>query len=170
LEGLILKIRAALLVAVSIVVGACAPRSEVDKAQTEAKELAAKVGWLERQNDEQRKRITELEAAAAQQSAKLASAQQQLDRKPAIPVKVRLRPALLGGGYVAVFSTTIKQDFPILVTVKSKALGTSKQYRVNMSSTGTTEMGTSDGFNVDPDDELLLENTNYESARLSFKK
>ena len=39
-----------------------------------------------------------------------------------------------------------------------------------MSSTGTTEMGTSDGFNVDPDDELLLENTNYESARLSFKK
>ena len=87
-----------------------------------------------------------------------------------MPVKVSLRKALLGGGYVAVFSTTVKQDFPILVTVRSKALGTSKQYRVNLSSAGTTEMGTSDGFDVDPDDELFLENTNFESATLTFKK
>ena len=149
---------------------ACAPKSEVDKAQAEARELAAKVESLERQNNEQRTRISELETAVKQQSGKLAAAQQQLDRKPPMPVRVSLRKALLGGGYVAVFSTTVKQDFPVLVTVKSKALGTSKQYRVNLSSTGTTEMGTSDGFNVDPDDELFLENTNFESATLTFKK
>ena len=166
----ILKTLSALLLVITILTTACAPKSEVDKAQAEAKELAAKVESLERQNNEQRTRISELETAVKQQSGKLAAAQQQLDRKPSMPVRVSLRKALLGGGYVAVFSTTVKQDFPILVTVRSKALGTSKQYRVNLSSTGTTEMGTSDGFNVDPDDELFLENTNFESATLTFKK
>jgi outer membrane murein-binding lipoprotein Lpp len=164
------NVKSAVLLAITLALAACAPKSEVEKAQAEAKELSAKVAELERVNESQRRKIADLEAAIQFQTSKLAAAQQQLERKPALPVKVGLRRALLGGGYVAVFSTTIKQDFPVLVTVRSKALGTSKQFRVNLTSTGTTEMGASEGFSVDPEDELLLENTNYESATVTFKK
>ena len=165
-----MRIKTALALILSLSLIACAPKSEVDKAQAEAAELSKKVSHLERLNEEQRRRIDDLELAVRQQTGKLAAAQQQLDRKPPMPVKVSLRKAFLGGGYVAVFSTTIKQDFPILVTVKSKALGTSKQFRLNLSSTQSTEMGRSEGLSIEPEDEVFIENTSYESATLRFQK
>ena len=136
-------------------IGACAPKADLDKAQAEVAQLSAKVTQLEKANEEQRQRIAKLEAIAS--------------RKPAMPVKVGLRKAFLGSGYVAVFSTTIKQDFPILVTFTSKALGTFKQIRVNLTSSVPTELGRAEGVNVEPEDEVLLENTNYESAHLTLR-
>ena len=148
----------------------CAPKADLDKAKAEIEQLTSKVATLERLNTEQYQRITELEAVAGRAASKLAAAEQQLNRKPAMPVRVSLRKGLLGTGYVVVFSTTIKQDFPVLVTVKSKALGTTKQIRVNLSGNGTTEVGSNEGLSVDLEDEMILENTNYESATLKFKQ
>ena len=140
------------LLAVSLV--GCAPKADLDKASAEIARLNAEVSQLNRLNEEQRAKLTLLE--------------EQVARKPLLPVTVRLRPALLGTGHVAVFNTTIKQDFPILVTVKSKSLGTSTQRRVNLSAASATELGRSEGFFVEPEDELVLENQRYETSRLSF--
>lgn len=165
-----MKIKTVLILVVALAFSACAPKSEVEKAQAESAELTKKVVQLERTNQEQRQRIDSLESAVKLQLGKLAAAQQQLERKPPMPVKVSLRKALLGGGYVAVFSTTIKQDFPVLVTVRSKALGTSKQFRVNLISTQTTDLGRNEGLHIEPEDEVFIENSNYENAILRFQK
>ena len=87
-----------------------------------------------------------------------------------MPVKIGLRKALLGGGNIAAFSTTIKEDFPILVTVKSKALGTSKQFRLNLSASSATEVGASNGVQIDFEDEIIVENTNYRTSTYRFSK
>jgi hypothetical protein len=141
-----------LLLAVAL--AACAPRADLDKATAEVARLKEEVSSLNRLNEEQRSRIASLE--------------KQLARKPQLPVKVSLRRAYLGSGHVAVFATTVKEDFPILVTVKSKALGTTQQFRVNLSATTASELGRSEGASIDPADELTLENQNYETSVVRF--
>jgi hypothetical protein len=139
----------------SIFFSGCVPKSDYESAKAEIESLKARISTINQENAEQRIRIAQLE--------------QKISRKPPMPVRVALRKALVGGGNIAVFSTTIKQDFPILVTVNSKALGTSKQIRVNLSGSGTTEVGPSDGLSIDSEDELTIENTNYETAKLRFR-
>jgi len=143
-----LRTISAALLSVALGLFGCVPKADLDKANVEVEQLTTKVAQLEKAN-------AELEA--------------KLNRKPSMPVKVSLRKPIIGTGYVAVFATTVKQDFPILVTIKSKALGTAKQVRVNLSGLGTTELGSTDGIRIDPEDELLLENTHYESATVKFQ-
>ena len=166
-----------LLVVFFALLAGCAPKSDLDKATAEVQRLTERVKHLDELNNTQREKILGLEKANSElndrigrASERLASAEQQLARKPQMPVSVSLRKALLGGGYVAVFVTTVKQDFPILVTVKSKALGTSQQFRVNLPATGTAELGRAEGASIEPADELLLENQNYEPRRVAFSR
>ena len=166
-----------LIVALAAVLVGCAPKADVDKANAEVQRLTDQVKQLDGLNNVQRERILELEkinsaltARVGQTSEKLAFAEQQLSKKPQMPVSVSLRRALIGTSYVAVFATTIKQDFPILVTVKSKALATSQQFRVNLTASGTTELGRAEGASIEPADELILENQNYEARRVTFTR
>lgn len=131
----------------AVLVSACVPKSDLDSANA---------------------RIKQLEQSNAEQAAKIAELEGRLTKKPAMPVTVNLRKALLGSGYVAVFSTTIKQDFPVLVTVKSKSLGTSQQFRVNLTASGSTDLGSFQGASIEPTDELVIENQNYETATVKF--
>lgn len=70
---------------------------------------------------------------------------------------------MMGPGGVAVFQTTIKEDFPVIVTCKSKALGTVNRFRLNLSATGTAELGHMQGAAIFPGDEITVENNEYES-------
>ena len=140
--------------AAAMVLVACAPKADLDKANAEVARLHAEVQQLQRLNDDQRQKLAAVEKQAA--------------RKPQLPVTVKLRPAILGSGYVAVFATAIKQDFPVLLTVKSTALGTSKTVRVNLTHATPVSLSRSEGFDIEPDDELVIENGNYETAHLKF--
>lgn len=176
--------RLTLLIGCTALLAACVPKSDLDTAKSEIERLRGQVSQLEKQNEELRAQVVQaveglttakarneaLQTQAGKAAEGLAAAQERLSRKPPMPVTVSLRKAMLGGGYVAVFSTTVKQDFPVLVTVRSPALGTSKQFRVQLNASGTSELGRAEGAVVDIDDELLIENANFEPATLKFRR
>ncbi|MBI4825154.1 MAG: hypothetical protein HY807_01845 [Nitrospirae bacterium] len=131
----------------SLLFVACVSKSEFEKAQAENSNLRAQIAELQ---------------------SKLSEAKSELERKPAMPVKVTFRQALLGPGFVAVFNTTIKQDFPVLVTVKSKALGISQKFKLRLSYVATSELGHSEGVTIEAGDEVIVENNNYEPLVVVF--
>jgi hypothetical protein len=100
--------------------------------------------------------------------AYLSAAEIMLDRKPDMPVRVSFRRAHLGPGFVAVFSTTIKQDIPILVTVKSKALGTTQRFPLHLSQAVPSELGHAEGVAIDSGDEITVTNSNYDPLAVVF--
>lgn len=83
-----------------------------------------------------------------------------LSKKAALPVKVSFRKAWFGPGYVAMFETTIKNSVPILVTVKSAALGTVKRFELHLNQYIPTELGAV----IEKGDIIVLENDNYSTA------
>lgn len=170
--------RLALCAVVATLFVGCAPKADLEKATAEVTRLTGEVASLKKRNDDLTASIVGLEKRQAELQAQLglasmqvattaqqlSSAEQQLAKKPVIPVSVNFRPAGFGPGYVAMFQTTIKQALPMLVTFKSKALGTTQQFRVNLRAAGVTELGHAEGAALDLQDELLLENQNYSPA------
>ena len=140
-----------------------AAHAAADAASVQIAMLKDEVAQLETQN-------SDLRAQVGKVSQGLDAAQQQLARKPPMPVSVSLRKAFFGNSLVAVFSTTIKQDFPVLVTVHSPALNTTKQFRVQLNAQRPSELGVSDGAVIDYGDEMLIQNANFEPARVGFQR
>ena len=149
-----------LILSLSLLAG-CVPKSDLDAAQAANAELKNQVAAKDQQIAANNQKIAELES-------RLSATTRQLERKPAMPLRVGLRKALLGGGYIAVFSTTVKQELPLLVTLNSKALGTTKQFQLRVPESGTAELGSMEGALIDPSDEIVVENTNYEKATFHF--
>lgn len=85
-----------------------------------------------------------------------------------MPVTVSFHKALMGAGYVAVFNTTIKQDFPVLVTITSKALGTTQRLTLNLSQATARKIGHLEGAAIEAGDEIVVGNTNYEPLSVIF--
>lgn len=131
---------------VVLLVSACAPKSELDTANQQIMQLQQQVSSLQQQ---------------------LQQSQIKLERKPELPINVGCREALTGPGLVAVFSTTIKKDFPILVTWRSQSLGTAKQFRLELSSDSVTELGHAEGAVIEAGDTFTVENNNYETDEIS---
>lgn len=145
----------------SLLFAACVSKSEFEKAQTENNNLRAQVAQLQQQ-------VVELQNKLQETSSQLSAASSELARKPAMPVEVSFRRALMGPGYVAVFKTTIKQDYPVLVTVNSKALGTSQKFSLRLSQVRSTGLGHSEGATIEAGDEIIVENNNYEPLAVVF--
>lgn len=125
-----------LLILSFLTLAACSPKSDVDEAKREAERLKAE--------------NAELKA--------------QLAKKPALPVSMSLRKAMMGPGYVAMFNTTVKSPVPVLVTVKSAALGTIKKFELHLKPNTTTELGHAEGAAIGKDDIVTIENNNYSSV------
>ena len=126
----------ALLILSLLTLVACSPKSDVDEAKREAERLKAE--------------NAELKA--------------QLAKKPEIPVSMSLRKAMMGPGYVAMFDTTVKSPVPVLVTVKSAALGTVKKFELHLNPNVTTELGHAEGAVIEKGDTITVENNNYSSV------
>lgn len=170
-----------LIVSLSFFAG-CVPKSDLEASQAANAELKTQMAAKDKQIadlqnafgemasklDAREKLIAAQNKAGTELVQRLTVATQELARKPAMPVSVRLRKALFGGGYVADFSTTVKQELPLLVTVMSKALGTAKQFQLRVPASGSVELGSHEGAQIDPADEIQVENTNYEKTVLHF--
>lgn len=81
-----------------------------------------------------------------------------------LPVTMEYRKALTGPGYVLMFNTTVKEDFPALMTVTSAALGTQRRYEIFLSWRHKNQFGPLEGVKVFPGDDVTLENNNYSSV------
>ena len=102
--------------------------------------------------------------------AELATLKATVAQKQAVPVRVTFKKEGRGDGYSAKFDTTIKKDFPVLVTVSSHALGTRKEHRLDLSWEHTAEVGHSQGTPINDGDTLEIRNNDYETLVVKFKQ
>lgn len=129
--------------ALLLVLIGCSDKAEIQKLQAENLQLKSQVTQLQLQ---------------------IGQAKSLLAKKQAMPVKIGFRKALMGAGFVVVLNTAIKQDFPVVVIFKSKSLGTTYRYQVNLSQSVPSEIGHLQGATIFPGDEIIVENNQYESV------
>jgi outer membrane murein-binding lipoprotein Lpp len=144
------------LCSVAVLLCGCVPKSEVEKAQNDLAAARAKIQLLE--------------SELRQTQAELKTAHATLAKKPALPVQVTFRKAAMGPGYVAIVSTTIKKDFPVLVHVASKAIDRTKEFRLDLSFTHPTEIGHVEGAPIEDGDQVEITNNDYEPLVVVFSR
>jgi septal ring factor EnvC (AmiA/AmiB activator) len=88
----------------------------------------------------------------------LAETSGKLAQKQPLPVRVRFRDRLLHKGYMAAFSTEIKRDFQIIVSVKSSVSGETRTQRLSLGQHVPTELG----FSVFDGDEITIKHADYQ--------
>jgi len=86
------------------------------------------------------------------------------------PATVQYRKALTGPGYVVMINTTIKEDFPAIMTVKNSDIGTEKRYEIFLSWRHKNQYGPLEGVTVYGGDEITLGNNNYSNVNFSIPK
>ena len=136
------------------ILAACAPKSEVDEANKKIAELQAQVAATQAETKAAKDETQKFEAQNSRLQAKV-------DEKPALPVTVTFRKAIMGPGNVAVFNTTIKAPIAVLVQLHSASLGTTKQFELHLESTHATELGHLEGAVIESGDTITVKNQNY---------
>lgn len=139
---------------------ACVPKSQADQLVAENTRLQSQVIELQAQ-------VSKLNAELSATKSRLSDAGARLARKPEMPVQVRFRRALTGPGFVAIFNTTIKQGFPVVVRFHSTALGTDKSFQLNLDPNSPRELGHLEGAAIYSGDQLTVENNLYEPILVS---
>jgi len=154
---------------------ACAPKSEIDDANKKIAELQAQAAAAQAETEKikaqalaaktEAERIKAEVEAAKNENKNLEDQNSQLqakaDEKPALPVTVSFRKAMMGPGNVAILNTTVKSTVPVLVTLHSAALGSSKTFELHLDPSLSTELGHLEGAVIENGDTITIENRNY---------
>lgn len=151
--------------ALAVLLAACAPQSEVDEADAKLAQAEAKINALQAAKDQAEARMSTLQVENDRLRSQLgalavarAEDRQKLEEKMAMPVTLQFRKAILGGSLVGVFSTTVKETIPALVTVESAALGTVKRFELTIDGNGRTEV---EGITFRPGDRITVSNAKF---------
>lgn len=88
--------------------------------------------------------------------------------KPALPVKVQQRNALLAGGKVAVFKNTGSKTLSVLVVLENASFKERKRYDLVLSPGETKEIGGFEGWTVVPGETVRLTSDGHASASYTF--
>ena len=84
------------------------------------------------------------------------------------PATAQYRKALTGPGYVVMVNTTIKEDFPAILTVKNAAIGTEKRYEIFLKWRHKNQYGPLEGVMIYGGAEITLGNNNYSVISFSI--
>ena len=68
---------------------------------------------------------------------------------------------MMGPGNVAILNTTVKSNVPVLITLHSAALGTSKVFERHLDPSHPTELGHLEGAVIENGDTITIKNQNY---------
>ena len=85
-------------------------------------------------------------------------------QKPAMPVEVKYRRALLANGYVTDFKNKSNRQLTILATFTNPTLKASKSMSLVLSPGETKEIGHMEGWNFSSGDTMTLAHHDYQSA------
>lgn len=167
-----------LLILALFLLSACAPKSEVDEANKKIAELQAQTAAAQAETEKIKAQaaLTQAEADRVKAEAettknenenlevKNSQLQAKVDEKPQLPVTVSFRKAMTGPGNVVILNTTVKSNVPVLITLHSAALGTSKTFERHLDPSHTTELGHLEGAVIENGDTITIENQNYSSV------
>lgn len=172
------------LVLIVFILSACVPKSDLDEANKKIAELQAQIAAAQAETEKIKAQATSTQAEADKirveaevaknenqnLEAKNSQLQAKVDEKPELPVTVSFRKAQMGPGGVAIFNTTIKSQVPILITVYSASLGTTKHFERQLAATHPTELGHMEGAALNNGDTITIANQNYSpiNIKVSF--
>jgi len=88
--------------------------------------------------------------------------------KPALPVKVQQRDALIAGGKVAIFTNNGNKTLSVLVILENATFKERKHYDLVLSPGQTQEIGGFEGWTVVPGETVRLTSAGYSSASYTF--
>ena len=88
--------------------------------------------------------------------------------KPALPVKVMQRNALLAGGKVAIFTNTGNKTLSVLVVLENASFEERKRYDLVLSPGEKKEIGGFEGWKVVSGETVSLTSDGYASASYKF--
>lgn len=108
-----------------------------------------------------KEQVAALDSQLAESQAALKKTLAALDAKTAVPVRVTFRKASSGPGYIAIFNTFIKQDLSVKVAFTSKSVGVTKQFPLELSSNLPSEIGFTQGADIEPGDTLQITHPDY---------
>lgn len=88
--------------------------------------------------------------------------------KPALPVKVQQRDALIAGGKVAIFTNTGNKTLSVVVILENASFKERKRYDLVLSPGQKQEIGGFEGWTVVPGETVRLTSDGYASASYTF--
>jgi hypothetical protein len=88
--------------------------------------------------------------------------------KPAMPIEVNYRKAMLANGLVAIFKNDSTRNLSVLATFENPTLHQKKSFRVDLGPGGSKEVGHLEGWNFESGDLITLEHNDYSTLRVKF--
>ena len=88
--------------------------------------------------------------------------------KPALPIEVGYRKALLARGLVATFKNDSNRNLSILATFENPTMHQKKSFRLDLAPGGSSEFGHLEGWNFESGDLITLEHNDYSSWKGKF--
>jgi hypothetical protein len=88
--------------------------------------------------------------------------------KPAMPIEVWYRKALLVSGLVGSFKNTSKRELTFLATFTNPTLNNSKRFRLDLRSGETKEIGHLEGWNFSSGDQITITHHDFQTWSGSF--
>jgi hypothetical protein len=107
-----------------------------------------------------------LEADLATTQARLHDAQQQLSKKPDVPIRLGLRPSTLGKGKVVLFKNMLAQPLSVAATFKNTNLNLEKSFRLDFGPDQEKQIGHLEGWQFESGDEITLVNQRFETKHV----
>lgn len=89
--------------------------------------------------------------------------------KPAMPIEVKYRKALLADGLVGIFKNTSNRQLAVVATFTNPTLKITKSFRLDLSPGGTKEIGHMEGWNFESGDTITLTHNDYATMKVRFQ-
>jgi hypothetical protein len=89
-------------------------------------------------------------------------------QKPAMPIEVNYRKAMLANGLVAIFKNDSNRNLSVLATFENPTLHQKKSFRVDLNPGASKEVGHFEGWNFESGDMITLEHNDYSTLRVKF--
>jgi uncharacterized protein YlxW (UPF0749 family) len=154
-----------MVVLLAALVAGCVSKSDLEQEQQHSAELQAALDraqqqatTLQTQVEQLQKQVASLQAASASATAAAAAT----PAIPALPVTLLLQPVKGEPGYSVTLTTTVKQDFPIDLTLESKSAKTTKHKLFSLSQEGQTSFRFIEGVGFENGDVITVASQGYQ--------
>ena len=94
--------------------------------------------------------------------------QKNIVEKPAMPIEVNYRKALLASGLVAEFKNDSTRNLSVVATFENPTLHQPKSFRIDLNPGSTKEVGHLEGWNFSSGDLITLEHNDYKTEKVKL--
>ena len=137
-------------------------QEDLDKAKGEIESIHADMAKAKADADNSRAELAKVKDEFFSASSALSKAQTELAKKPALPVKIGYRAALVAGSQVLRITNFSGEALPVLLMIKRPATGKTFEKELVLRTDLAAEFGHLEGWAFIAGDVITLKNNGYE--------